>query len=66
MDMAEKLIQEGKTYVDDMPCEEMQKERMDGIKSKCRNNSFLENLKLWKKIIAGSERGLHCCLRGGS
>ncbi|XWS64387.1 hypothetical protein CRYUN_Cryun05aG0000500 [Craigia yunnanensis] len=56
---------EGKAYVDDMPCEEMQKERMDGIKSKCRNNSVYENLKLWKEIIASSERSLQCRLRGG-
>ncbi|MBA0571633.1 hypothetical protein Golob_002015 [Gossypium lobatum] len=42
----------------------MQKERMDGIESKCRSNSVEENLKLWKEMIAGSERGLQCCLRG--
>ncbi|XVF31542.1 hypothetical protein REPUB_Repub16aG0154700 [Reevesia pubescens] len=59
-DMAETFIQEGKAYVDDMPHEEMEKERMDGIKSKCRNNSVEENLKLWKEIIAGFERGLQC------
>ncbi|MBA0600809.1 hypothetical protein Gorai_004007 [Gossypium raimondii] len=64
MDMAEKLIKEGKAYVDDTPREQMQKERMDGIESKCRSNSVEENLKLWKEMIAGSERGLQCCLRG--
>lgn len=64
MEMAEKLIRQGKAYVDDTPREEMQKERMDGIESKCRNNSVEENLKLWKEMIAGSERGLQCCLRG--
>ncbi|XVE68500.1 hypothetical protein DITRI_Ditri09bG0072900 [Diplodiscus trichospermus] len=64
MDMAEKLIQEGKAYVDDTPREQMQKERMDGIESKCRSNSVDENLKLWKEMIVGSERGLQCCLRG--
>lgn len=64
MEMAEKLIREGKAYVDDTPREQMQKERMDGIDSKCRNNSVEENLKLWKEMIAGSERGLQCCVRG--
>lgn len=64
MEMTEKLIREGKAYVDDTPREEMQKERMDGIESKCRNNSVEENLKLWKEMIAGSERGLQCCVRG--
>ncbi|EXC31017.1 putative glutamate--tRNA ligase [Morus notabilis] len=64
MEMAESLIRQGKAYVDDTPREEMQKERMDGIESKCRNNSVEENLKLWKEMIAGSKRGLQCCLRG--
>ncbi|KAH6780751.1 Glutamyl/glutaminyl-tRNA synthetase [Perilla frutescens var. hirtella] len=64
MDMAEKLIREGKAYVDDTPREKMQQERMDGIESSCRNNSVEENLKLWKEMTAGSERGLMCCVRG--
>lgn len=64
MEMAEKLIREGKAYVDDTPREQMQKERMDGIESRCRNNSLEENLKLWKEMIAGSERGTMCCVRG--
>ncbi|KAK7269497.1 hypothetical protein RIF29_22228 [Crotalaria pallida] len=64
MEMAENLIRQGKAYVDDTPREQMQKERMDGIESKCRSNSVEENLKLWKEMIAGSERGLQCCVRG--
>ncbi|GFY99681.1 glutamyl/glutaminyl-tRNA synthetase, class Ic [Actinidia rufa] len=64
MEMSEKLISEGKAYVDDTPREQMQKERMDGIESRCRNNSPEENMKLWKEMIAGSERGLQCCIRG--
>ena len=64
MEMAEKLISEGKAYVDDTPREQMQKERMDGIESRCRNNSLEENMKLWKEMIASSERGLQCCIRG--
>ncbi|PSS08412.1 Glutamate--tRNA ligase [Actinidia chinensis var. chinensis] len=64
MEMAEKLISEGKAYVDDTPREQMQKERMDGIESRCRNNSPEENMKLWKEMIASSERGLQCCIRG--
>ncbi|KAK3022167.1 hypothetical protein RJ639_045362 [Escallonia herrerae] len=64
MEMAEKLILEGKAYVDDTPREQMQKERMDGIESRCRNNSPQENMKLWKEMIAGSERGVMCCVRG--
>ncbi|CAI9781211.1 unnamed protein product [Fraxinus pennsylvanica] len=64
MEMAERLIREGKAYVDDTPREQMQHERMEGIESRCRNNSVEENLKLWNEMIAGSVRGLMCCLRG--
>ncbi|XP_078435221.1 glutamyl/glutaminyl-tRNA synthetase, class Ic [Wolffia australiana] len=64
MDMAEKLMKEGKAYVDDTPREIMQKERMDGIESRCRNQTKEENLALWKEMIAGSERGMQCCVRG--
>lgn len=64
MEMAENLIRQGKAYVDDTPREQMQEERMHGIESKCRNNSVEKNLELWKEMIAASERGLMCCLRG--
>lgn len=64
MKMAERLICEGKAYVDDTPREQLQKERMDGIESKCRNNTVDENMRLWKEMIEGSERGKQCCLRG--
>ncbi|KNA19300.1 hypothetical protein SOVF_062830 [Spinacia oleracea] len=64
MEMAENLIRQGKAYVDDSPREQMQYERGEGIESKCRNNSVETNLELWKEMIAGSERGLMCCVRG--
>uniref|UniRef100_A0A0C9RN52 glutamate--tRNA ligase n=1 Tax=Wollemia nobilis TaxID=56998 RepID=A0A0C9RN52_9CONI len=64
LEMAEKMIFEGKAYVDDTPREQMQKERMDGTESINRNNSVEKNMALWKEMIAGTERGLQCCLRG--
>ncbi|GAB4847776.1 hypothetical protein Ancab_026839 [Ancistrocladus abbreviatus] len=64
MEMAENLILQGKAYVDDTPREQMQKERMDGIESKCRGHSVEKNMELWKEMITASERGLMCCLRG--
>lgn len=64
MKMAESLIVDGKAYVDDTPREQMQKERMDGIESKCRNNMVEENIALWKEMISGSKRGSQCCVRG--
>ncbi|KAJ7298321.1 hypothetical protein O6H91_Y004100 [Diphasiastrum complanatum] len=56
MEMAEKLIKEGKAYIDDTPREQMQKERMDGIESSHRNQSVPENLSLWKEMIEATER----------
>ncbi|XP_022969395.1 glutamate--tRNA ligase, cytoplasmic [Cucurbita maxima] len=64
MEMAENLIRQGKAYIDDTPREQMQKERMEGIESKHRSNSPEENLRLWKEMILGTEKGLLCCLRG--
>ncbi|XP_056692686.1 glutamate--tRNA ligase, cytoplasmic isoform X2 [Spinacia oleracea] len=63
-DMAERLISEGKAYVDDTPVDQMRFERDKGIESKCRNNNVSENLELWKEMIAGSDRGVMCCVRG--
>ncbi|CAN1190672.1 Glutamate--tRNA ligase, cytoplasmic [Linum perenne] len=64
IEMAEKLIKEGKAYVDDTPREQMQYERGEGIESKNRSNSVEENMKLWKEMMVASERGQQCCLRG--
>uniref|UniRef100_A0A0E0JGW9 glutamate--tRNA ligase n=1 Tax=Oryza punctata TaxID=4537 RepID=A0A0E0JGW9_ORYPU len=64
MEMAENLIKQGKAYVDDTPKEQMRTERMDGVESKCRNNTVEDNLSLWKEMINGTERGMQCCVRG--
>uniref|UniRef100_A0A0D9UZI1 glutamate--tRNA ligase n=1 Tax=Leersia perrieri TaxID=77586 RepID=A0A0D9UZI1_9ORYZ len=64
MEMAENLINQGKAYVDDTPKEQMRTERMDGVESKCRNNTVEDNLALWKEMINGTERGMQCCVRG--
>ncbi|KAL7608286.1 hypothetical protein Lser_V15G14355 [Lactuca serriola] len=64
MVMAEKLIKEGKAYIDDTPKEQVKYEREKKIESKCRNQSVDENLKLWNEMVLGTEKGLKCCLRG--
>ena len=64
MEKAEELIRDGKAYVDDTPREQMKKERMDGIESKCRNQSVGKNLEVWKEMIAVSEAGVVCGIRG--
>ena len=60
---AEELIRAGHCYVDDTPVDEMRAQRMDGIASKCRDNSVERNLAMWAEMVAGSEAGCKCCLR---
>eukprot|EP01114_Cavostelium_apophysatum_P006551 TRINITY_DN1791_c0_g1_i1.p1 TRINITY_DN1791_c0_g1~~TRINITY_DN1791_c0_g1_i1.p1 ORF type:complete len:763 (+),score=205.51 TRINITY_DN1791_c0_g1_i1:72-2291(+) len=61
---AEQLIKEGNGYIDNTPVEQMRAERFDGTISKCRDQTIEENLRLWKEMLAGSEEGVKCCLRG--
>uniref|UniRef100_A0A8B9PSY0 Bifunctional glutamate/proline--tRNA ligase n=1 Tax=Apteryx owenii TaxID=8824 RepID=A0A8B9PSY0_APTOW len=51
MKYAEKLIQEGKAYVDDTPAEQMKVERVE------------KNLQMWEEMKKGTEYGQTCCLR---
>ncbi|KAI8822661.1 tRNA synthetases class I, catalytic domain-containing protein [Fimicolochytrium jonesii] len=57
------LIQEGKAYVDDTDVTTMRTERMEGIESKCRNQSVEENLRRFDEMKNGTEFGLTCVLR---
>ncbi|KAM4861247.1 bifunctional glutamate/proline--tRNA ligase [Thomomys bottae] len=63
MKYAEKLIQEGKAFVDDTPAEQMKAEREQRIESKHRNNSVEKNLQMWEEMKKGSQFGQSCCLR---
>ncbi|XP_062427786.1 bifunctional glutamate/proline--tRNA ligase isoform X5 [Rhea pennata] len=63
MKYAEKLIQEGKAYVDDTPAEQMKVEREQRIESKHRNNCVEKNLQMWEEMKKGTEYGQTCCLR---
>ncbi|XP_063159686.1 bifunctional glutamate/proline--tRNA ligase isoform X3 [Candoia aspera] len=63
MKYAEKLIHEGKAYVDDTPAEQMKMEREQRIESKHRNNSVEKNLHMWEEMKKGTEYGQTCCLR---
>ncbi|XP_069624579.1 bifunctional glutamate/proline--tRNA ligase isoform X2 [Ranitomeya imitator] len=60
---AEKLIREGKAYVDDTPAEQMKAEREQRIESKHRSNSVEKNQQMWEEMKKGSEFGQTCCLR---
>ncbi|CAI5492755.1 unnamed protein product [Closterium sp. Naga37s-1] len=61
--MCEKLIREGKAYVDSTPKEQMREERMVGTESACRGHSIERNLELWAEMLKGSDVGKECCVR---
>ncbi|XP_062303678.1 bifunctional glutamate/proline--tRNA ligase isoform X2 [Osmerus eperlanus] len=61
--MAEKLLKEGKAYIDDTPPEQMKQEREQRVESKHRSNSVEQNLKMWEEMKAGTEYGQRCCMR---
>ncbi|VDM57917.1 unnamed protein product [Angiostrongylus costaricensis] len=63
MDMCERLLVEGKAYVDDTDMETMRKEREERIASKNRCSSPETNVDLWEEMKRGSERGMQCCVR---
>eukprot|EP00239_Pterosperma_sp_CCMP1384_P010909 CAMPEP_0197860068 /NCGR_PEP_ID=MMETSP1438-20131217/35197_1 /TAXON_ID=1461541 /ORGANISM="Pterosperma sp., Strain CCMP1384" /LENGTH=720 /DNA_ID=CAMNT_0043476801 /DNA_START=19 /DNA_END=2181 /DNA_ORIENTATION=- len=63
LEVGEKLIKEGKMYIDNTPVEQMRAERMDGIESKCRNQTVEKNMELWKEMVKGSEKGCECAAR---
>lgn len=63
MRYAEKLLAEGKAYIDDTPPEQMKQEREQRFESKCRSNSLEQNMKMWSEMKAGTEYGQTCCMR---
>ncbi|CAJ0594245.1 unnamed protein product [Cylicocyclus nassatus] len=63
LEMCEKLLREGKAYVDDTDTETMRKEREERKESKNRNASLETNLALWEEMKKGTERGTQCCVR---
>ncbi|OCT79431.1 uncharacterized protein LOC100158287 isoform X2 [Xenopus laevis] len=63
MKYAEKLIQEGKAYVDDTPAEQMKAEREQRTESKHRSNTVAKNIEMWEDMKKGTEYGQTCCLR---
>ncbi|EYC44520.1 hypothetical protein Y032_0459g1845 [Ancylostoma ceylanicum] len=63
LQMCEKLLKEGKAYVDDTDTETMRKEREDRVESKNRNATPEANLALWEEMKKGAERGMQCCVR---
>ncbi|KAJ4717556.1 Glutamate--tRNA ligase [Melia azedarach] len=46
------------------PVSKCRKKGWMGLSQNAETTAVEENMKLWKEMIAGSERGLQCCLRG--
>ncbi|CAG9789086.1 unnamed protein product [Diatraea saccharalis] len=59
----EKLIKEGKAFVDDTPADQMKAEREQKLDSKNKSNSVEKNLQLWEEMKRGSRIGVQCCVR---
>ncbi|ENN77483.1 hypothetical protein YQE_06011, partial [Dendroctonus ponderosae] len=59
----EKMIKEGKAYVDDTEPELMKQEREQKVESANRNKSVEQNLKIWEEMKKGSEVGQKYCVR---
>ncbi|CAI8048419.1 Bifunctional glutamate/proline--tRNA ligase, partial [Geodia barretti] len=64
LDLMERLLRDGKAFVDSTPPDLMKANREARIKSPCRDQSVEENLSLWEEMKKGSEVGLKCCVRG--
>uniref|UniRef100_A0A669CA08 Bifunctional glutamate/proline--tRNA ligase n=1 Tax=Oreochromis niloticus TaxID=8128 RepID=A0A669CA08_ORENI len=54
MKFAEKLLAEGKAYIDNTPPEQMKQEREQPVE---------QNMKMWSEMKAGTEYGQTCCMR---
>ncbi|XP_052567493.1 bifunctional glutamate/proline--tRNA ligase, partial [Culex pipiens pallens] len=63
LDYCERLMKEGKAYVDDTEPEQMKKERDERTESKNRSNSVEKNLQMWREMVKGSAAGQKCCVR---
>ena len=57
------MIENGLAFMDDTPQEEMQKERMDRVNSKHRDQSIEDCKKYFKLMCSGDEEGGKWCLR---
>ncbi|XP_031784893.1 bifunctional glutamate/proline--tRNA ligase [Nasonia vitripennis] len=63
LEYCEKLLKEGKAYVDDTPALQMKEQRDQKLPSANRDNSVEKNQSLWKEMIQGTSKGQECCVR---
>ncbi|GMF55925.1 unnamed protein product [Phytophthora fragariaefolia] len=63
-DFARQMIREGNAYMDNTSQEQMREERMEGINSKCRDQTPEENLALFEKMLKNAPEAQGYCMRG--
>uniref|UniRef100_A0A915AYC0 glutamate--tRNA ligase n=1 Tax=Parascaris univalens TaxID=6257 RepID=A0A915AYC0_PARUN len=63
LEYCERLLKEGKAFVDDTDSDTMRKEREERQDSKNRNSPVATNLALWDEMKRGTEKGQQCCVR---
>ncbi|CAH1364621.1 unnamed protein product [Tenebrio molitor] len=63
LEYCEKLLKEGKAYVDDTDPETMKAQREQKIESSNRNNTYEQNAKLWEEMKKGTAQGQKYCVR---
>lgn len=64
MTYAEKLLKEGKAYIDDSTAEQINEQREKMIESPSRNLPVAKNLQRWKQMKEGTPEGQGYVLRG--
>ncbi|KAF4027816.1 tRNA synthetases class I (E and Q) anti-codon binding domain [Phytophthora infestans] len=60
-DYARQMIREGHAYMDNTSQERMREERMEGINSKCRDQTVDENLALFEKMLKNAPEAQGYC-----
>ncbi|CAH1112220.1 unnamed protein product [Psylliodes chrysocephalus] len=63
IEYCEKLLTEGKAYVDDTEPELMKTQREQRIESANRKNDAKKNFAMWEEMKKGTEKGQKCCVR---
>ncbi|XP_014254259.1 bifunctional glutamate/proline--tRNA ligase [Cimex lectularius] len=63
LEMCERLLKQGKAYVDDTDPEVMKTEREQKVTSKNWANSVQKNFEMWQEMLKGTAYGQKCCVR---
>lgn len=63
LEYCERMLTEGKAYVDDTAPEQMKLEREQMVASGNRSNAVAKNFAMWQEMLKGSDAGKKCCVR---